>query len=658
MQTFFSNSSNWTEYSESLAALVAKNSFGNLTLNVVPEGRVTDRTQMLAAINSGALDAGFHSLSYDLETDKSFGLFSTPPFIPPLSQFIHWAAQGEGVELLNTLLGQHYPNIVQIACAVTSSAGEFWSRKPINTPADLQGLRIRQIALQEEVYREAGADTVNLLPRKMIQAFRRNELDALTFATPGTDHEIGFHQKLKNYYYPAITKAALLVHLTVNKDRWNAASPEVKAAVRKSCLENLNFTINFADDADIAALADFKENGVQIQPVPLSIETALRQAWQRVLAKQASDNPFFVEVYQSISRAGNGPLFNHRSEPAVATAGQASQAADNIRLEPIDTLYVTTKSASVRKSPHLRADKLMQLAPDTKITALGKVSGKNWFLLEKDGEELGYVFGNNIRPAGSALTNIPPVQPTPATAPAAAPADLRLGTYHALVIGNNDYKSLQPLNTAVRDARAVAQNLRDLYGYEVTLLENATRSDILVALLKLRRSLTFEDNLLIYYAGHGWLDRAAERGYWLPVDAAQDDPTNWVSNVSITDAIRAMEAKHIMVVADSCYSGTLTRGTKLAVRTPDHIKKLSEKNARTVLTSGGLEPVVDGGGNGHSVFANAFLNALSENTGVIDGHELFNRLRRPVMLNSDQTPQYSDMRKVGHEGGDFLFVRQ
>ena len=77
-----------------------------------------------------------------------------------------------------------------------------------------------------------------------------------------------------------------------------------------------------------------------------------------------------------------------------------------------------------------------------------------------------------------------------------------------------------------------------------------------------------------------------------------------------------------------------------------------------VLSSGGLEPVIDSGGSGnHSVFASALLNALMENKGIMDGTMLFLKIRRPVMLNADQTPEYSDIRKAGHQGGDFLFVR-
>jgi hypothetical protein len=82
------------------------------------------------------------------------------------------------------------------------------------------------------------------------------------------------------------------------------------------------------------------------------------------------------------------------------------------------------------------------------------------------------------------------------------------------------------------------------------------------------------------------------------------------------------------------------------------------KRSRTALVSGGLEPVMDSGGGGHSVFAKAFLDALENNRAVMEGQALFDAVKRPVVLNSDQTPQYSDIRKAGHDGGEFMFVRR
>ena len=231
------------------------------------------------------------------------------------------------------------------------------------------------------------------------------------------------------------------------------------------------------------------------------------------------------------------------------------------------------------------------------------------------------------------------------------------GGYHALIIGVQDYQFLTKLQMARNDAKAVGDILKNDYHYAVTLLDNPTRKEILLALGKMRRTLTNTDNLLIYYAGHGWLDEEADEGYWLPINAAKDNDIEWLSLNSVISAARAIPAKHIMIVADSCFSGKLTRGLQIQMKSVDHHSKMATRKARVVLTSGGLEPVLDAGGGSHSVFAAVFLDILQQNRGVLDGTTLFAQLRREVMLKASQAPEYADIRKAGHEGGDYLFIR-
>ena len=118
-----------------------------------------------------------------------------------------------------------------------------------------------------------------------------------------------------------------------------------------------------------------------------------------------------------------------------------------------------------------------------------------------------------------------------------------------------------------------------------------------------------------------------------------------------------------MVVADSCYSGTLVRAASAKLRTAREkmkwMKRMLTKLGRTALVSGGLEPVSDSGvGSEYPVFAEAFLSALRENNDVMDGRALFDAIKWPVVLNADQTPQFSDIKRAGHEGGEFMFVRK
>jgi len=152
---------------------------------------------------------------------------------------------------------------------------------------------------------------------------------------------------------------------------------------------------------------------------------------------------------------------------------------------------------------------------------------------------------------------------------------LDFGTYYALVVGNNKYRYFPHLKTAVSDAKAMSQLLKSKYNYRVKLLIDATRSDILKSIAQYRRVLTKGDNLLIYYAGHGWLDKEADEGYWFPIDAEKDVQTNWISNGFITNSLKAIPAKHVLVVADSCYSGKLARGISIVLRNNNYYKRLA-----------------------------------------------------------------------------------
>lgn len=245
---------------------------------------------------------------------------------------------------------------------------------------------------------------------------------------------------------------------------------------------------------------------------------------------------------------------------------------------------------------------------------------------------------------------------------------VNFGRFYALVIGNQKYDQLPTLKTSVNDAKAVDEVLRTHYGYKTTLLINANRHQVMTAFNDLREVLTEKDNLLIYYAGHGEIDKSDQSAYWLPTDAELNNSANWLSSHSITQFLNILAAKHILVIADSCYSGAMTQ-TSIA-RLPSQmaeekrkkwLKFMVKRKARTVMTSGGVKPVLDSGGGQHSVFAKAFLNVLEKNTGLMEDYELFravsgNVKRSASLVGFQQEPQYSSMLHAGHEGSPFFFI--
>ncbi|CAK8718441.1 MAG: Caspase domain-containing protein [Candidatus Electronema aureum] len=233
------------------------------------------------------------------------------------------------------------------------------------------------------------------------------------------------------------------------------------------------------------------------------------------------------------------------------------------------------------------------------------------------------------------------------------------GRYHAVVIGNQNYQYLEKLNTPLNDARDIARILEQQYDFNVTLLLDKKRDETMRSLSELRRTMAKEDNLLIYYAGHGILDEDTDVGYWQPIDA-DDSVVNWIPFTDLITLLKGLQANHILVIADSCFAGALqmTRnsGAALDYGSESWLRRMREKKSRTALTSGGIEDVLDGGGGNHSIFAKAIIDTLRENNTILDGQSLFDQVKLLVVNKAAQTPNYDPIRLTGHEFGDFIFI--
>lgn len=233
------------------------------------------------------------------------------------------------------------------------------------------------------------------------------------------------------------------------------------------------------------------------------------------------------------------------------------------------------------------------------------------------------------------------------------------GSYFALIIGNSEYDSLPPLETAASDARAVAESLRRFYLFDeknIQLLIDATRRDILSALSKLKKSLGQYDRLLVFYSGHGYIDEVTGVGFWQAVDADEFDDFSWISIDTVTRNLAGMRAKHGIVIADSAFPVSTNRGSHL-----DGDKLFINKDSwasRKYIISGTPEPLTTPISEEHSIFVHFLLEVLAENKDpYIFSENLFNRLKRKIATVTDQRPEWGTIADAGDEGsGEFTFI--
>lgn len=236
------------------------------------------------------------------------------------------------------------------------------------------------------------------------------------------------------------------------------------------------------------------------------------------------------------------------------------------------------------------------------------------------------------------------------------------GVTYALIIGVNDYQDdkINKLTYPVEDAENLRTTLLDIYNFSedyTHFLKNPTRKDLIDELDRMVELVNPQDNLLIFYAGHGFWDEERKNGYWFPADAKMDDKSTWFRNSTLRDYMSDIHSKHTLIIVDACFSGGIFEGTRALAQSEDAsavVKELYGKTSRRAITSGALEEVADDG-----KFMKFFIRTLEENLEThLPARFLFNMFSESVINNTDQLPQYGAVSGTGDEGGDFIFVRK
>jgi hypothetical protein len=242
--------------------------------------------------------------------------------------------------------------------------------------------------------------------------------------------------------------------------------------------------------------------------------------------------------------------------------------------------------------------------------------------------------------------------------PAEDVLDLK-GKYYALIMGVNEYDDqyITDLDSPLKDAERVYNVLTHFYTFDkenVSYLKNPTRAAIISEMDRLERNITENDNLFIFFAGHGYWDERSDKGYWLPSDASRSNTVNWIRNTSISEYMASIKSRHTLLVADACFSGGIFK-TRRAFSMPDMaVKRLYDLPSRKAMTSGTLQEVPD-----KSVFVEYFVKRLEENLKkYLPSEQLFFSFKPAVLNNSDNVPQFGIIKNAGDEGGDFIFIRR
>jgi len=237
------------------------------------------------------------------------------------------------------------------------------------------------------------------------------------------------------------------------------------------------------------------------------------------------------------------------------------------------------------------------------------------------------------------------------------------GKQYALVVGTDSYKATdwKKLLNPIYDATEIADELKNSYGYDVRLLKDPPMDSVYNAIRYYYRQLQPEDQLIIYFAGHGDIDaELLDDGFIVCADSKNIDAdpvrNSYIQHSKLKKMINKIPARQILVMLDICHGGAFdenvlggkgrTTGTenKSNRNLVQFIKEKSQFKFRRFLSSVGTDVAFDGKAGKHSPFANYLLQILrargSGSNGIITLADIFAVLQA-ASLNETATLKIS-----------------
>jgi TRAP-type mannitol/chloroaromatic compound transport system substrate-binding protein len=280
---------------------------GTLKMKVYEPGKLVPPFEILDAVSTGKINSGYTTAGYWAGKIPAAPLFSAVPFGPEAGEYMAWMYYGNGRALYQEMYDQAGYNVHVMPCAIIAPETSGWFATEINSPEDLDGLKMRFFGLGGKVMQKLGVATSLLPGGEIFPALEKGAIDATEFSMPAIDARLGFHKLVKYNYFPGWHQQATVFELMINKDVWNEASDQHKAIIENACKASM--TDSFAEGEAIqhAALIDNVENnGVTIKQWSPEMLDTFRATWEEVAAEEAANDAFFAKVMADMTEFREG----------------------------------------------------------------------------------------------------------------------------------------------------------------------------------------------------------------------------------------------------------------------------------------------------------------------------------------------------------------
>ena len=281
-----------------LARVINEMSGGRIHVKVYGAKELVPAFEIFDAVSRGTAEMGHGAAYYWKGKSEAAQFFAAVPFGLTAQEMNGWLYHGGGMELWNEVYAPF--GLIPAAAGNTGVQMGGWFNKPINSLADLKGLKMRIPGLGGEVLRRLGGTPVSLPGGEIFTSLKSGAIDATEWVGPHNDLAFGLYKAAKHYYYPGWHEPGTTLEAFINKKAFDALPKDLQAIVMNACrIANQDMLAEYTALNNKALNTLVNKHKVDLRKFPDEVLKELRSISDQVVAEVAAKDPLSKKVYDS-----------------------------------------------------------------------------------------------------------------------------------------------------------------------------------------------------------------------------------------------------------------------------------------------------------------------------------------------------------------------
>ena len=281
---------------EVFAKKIGEMSGGKFQVSVHAAGELMPAFGVVDGVQNATVEVAHTAPYYFVGKDETFALGCAIPFGLNSRQMTAWMLEGNGLKLMREFYAGY--NIISFPGGNTGAQMGGWYRKPINSLADLKGLRFRTVGVTGKVLERLGVVVQAIPGGEIYQALEKGTIDAAEWVGPYDDLKLGFNKVAPNYAYPAFWEGGPQLDFFINTKAYNGLPAEYKAMVEAAAMQAHVDTQAKYDARNPAALKQLVASGTKLFRYPKDAMEAAFKESNALYSEISAKNPAWKKVYE------------------------------------------------------------------------------------------------------------------------------------------------------------------------------------------------------------------------------------------------------------------------------------------------------------------------------------------------------------------------